>query len=264
MDRPRPGGDRAPARMGAGRLRAPPDRIGGRARGVRPGPSCRRPTGRGLTRDAATTTNGGRSTRTSSPASWRPTCRSSRREYDRACQLDYAPGVHGSSHTFAARFWTELRASFPSAVFAIDHRIGREDPLMPPRAALRWSLRGRHDGWGKFGAPTGADVYLMGASHAEFGPWGLRREYVLYDEVAVWKQILLGDRRGRGHWPLSRRGVAGAGMSGIPRLTYPEDRSSETASSMSKTSFPRKPLAPAEAGDGIHVRHRRRKCIDAG
>ena len=112
-------------------------------------------------------------------------------EYDRACQLEYPAGVSGRSHDFAARFWTELRASFPSAVFTIDHRIGREDPLMPPRAALRWSLRGRHDGWGRFGTPTGADVYLMGASHAEFGTWGLRREYVLYDEVAVWKQILL-------------------------------------------------------------------------
>lgn len=112
-------------------------------------------------------------------------------EYDRACQLDYAPGTTGHSHGFAVRFWMELRASFPSAVFTVDHRIGREDPLMPPRAALRWSLRGRHDGWGRFGAPTGADVYLMGASHAEFGRWGLRREYVLYDEVAVWKQILL-------------------------------------------------------------------------
>ena len=112
-------------------------------------------------------------------------------EYDRACRLEYPAGASGSSHDFAARFWTALRASFPSAELTVDHRIGREDPLMPPRAALRWSLRGRHDGWGAFGRPTGADVYLMGASHAEFGPWGLRREYVLYDEVAVWKQILL-------------------------------------------------------------------------
>lgn len=111
--------------------------------------------------------------------------------YDRACQLEYAPALSGSSHDLAVRFWMELRASFPSAAFSIDHRIGREDPLMPPRAALRWSLRGRHDGWGRFGRPTGADVYLMGASHAEFGPWGLRREYAIYDEVAIWKQILL-------------------------------------------------------------------------
>ena len=112
-------------------------------------------------------------------------------EYDRACHLEYPAGATGSSHDFAVQFWMDLRSSFPSAEFRIDHRIGREDPLMPPRAALRWSLRGRHDGWGRFGAPTGADVYVMGASHAEFGPWGLRREYVLFDEVAVWKQILL-------------------------------------------------------------------------
>jgi hypothetical protein len=31
----------------------------------------------------------------------------------------------------------------------------------------------------------------MGMTHAEFGPWGLRREYTLYDEVALWKQIIL-------------------------------------------------------------------------
>ena len=35
--------------------------------------------------------------------------------------------------------------------------------MMPPRAALRWSLTGKHDGWGSFGAPTGAEVHIMGA-----------------------------------------------------------------------------------------------------
>ncbi|MGA1759997.1 MAG: nuclear transport factor 2 family protein, partial [Paracoccaceae bacterium] len=65
-----------------------------------------------------------------------------------------------------------------------------------PRAALRWALQGKHDGWGGFGAPTGAQVYIMGASHAEFGALvgghpKLRREWAIYDETAVWKQILL-------------------------------------------------------------------------
>ncbi|MEC8269312.1 MAG: nuclear transport factor 2 family protein, partial [Pseudomonadota bacterium] len=36
-----------------------------------------------------------------------------------------------------------------------------------------------------------ADVYVMGVSHAEFGPRGLRREYVLFDETAIWKQIVM-------------------------------------------------------------------------
>lgn len=112
-------------------------------------------------------------------------------EYDRACQLAYPGGVSGYSHGDADRFWMGLRASFPSAVFRIEHQIGRNDPLMPPRAALRWSLHGKHDGWGVFGEPTGAEVHVMGASHAEFGPWGLRREYVLFDETSIWKQIAL-------------------------------------------------------------------------
>jgi len=112
-------------------------------------------------------------------------------EYDRAANLEYPGGKSTLSHDGADKFWMGLRASFPNAKFTVDHQIGRDDPMMPPRAALRWSLHGKHDGWGSFGAPTGADVYIMGASHAEFGPWGLRREWVLFDETAIWKQILL-------------------------------------------------------------------------
>ena len=112
-------------------------------------------------------------------------------DFDRACHLEYpgGPSLHGRAA--ADLFWMGLRAAFPNAKFQIDHQIGREDADMPPRAALRWSLWGKHEGWGAFGPPTGAEVYLLGLSHAEFGPWGLRREYVLYDETAVWKQIAL-------------------------------------------------------------------------
>ncbi|MHA3979019.1 nuclear transport factor 2 family protein [Halovulum sp. GXIMD14794] len=113
------------------------------------------------------------------------------KEYDRACQLEYPGGVTGHSWSDADRFWMGLRASFPDATFTAHHVIGREDPMMPPRAAIRWSLHGKHSGWGTFGTPTGAEVYVLGLSHAEFGPWGLRREYTLFDETAVWKQILL-------------------------------------------------------------------------
>ena len=38
---------------------------------------------------------------------------------------------------------------------------------------------------------TPADVHVMAISHAEFGPWGLRWEWILFDETAIWKQILL-------------------------------------------------------------------------
>ena len=114
-----------------------------------------------------------------------------RRDYDRAVQLETPGGFTRHGFEGVDTFWIGLRSAFPSARFRVHHRIGREDPLAPPRAALRWSLEGGHDGFGAFGAPSGAPVHVMGISHAEFGPRGVRREYTVADEVAVWKQILL-------------------------------------------------------------------------
>ena len=87
--------------------------------------------------------------------------------------------------------WTRLRASFPEAEFQIHHQIGMDGDMMPPRAAIRWSIDATHSGWGWFGQPTGINIHIMGISHFEFGPWGLRREWSLFDEIAIWKQLLL-------------------------------------------------------------------------
>jgi SnoaL-like domain len=118
------------------------------------------------------------------------------RIYDRAVHLDLPGGVTAHGLPEADRFWTGLRGCFPDAVLTIEHVIGRDDPMMPPRSAVRWNLQGKHDGWGLFGRPSGAQVFVWGVSHAEWGPFGqdgrgLRREYVIFDEVAIWKQILL-------------------------------------------------------------------------
>lgn len=110
-------------------------------------------------------------------------------EYDEACALELPGNLAAHGLAAADNFWMGLRASFPNAEFTIEHQIGRDDAMMPPRAAIRWGLYGKHEGWGSFGTPTGAQVYIMGASHAEFGPRGLRREFVLFDETAIWKQI---------------------------------------------------------------------------
>lgn len=117
-------------------------------------------------------------------------------DYDRAVQSEFAGGQTGFGWDAVERFWMGLRAAFPNAVFEIHHQIGRDDAHLAPRSALRWSLTGTHDGWGAFGKPTGARVHVMGASHAEFGavvPGAikLRREWTLFDETAVWKQILM-------------------------------------------------------------------------
>ncbi|WP_252179873.1 nuclear transport factor 2 family protein [Endozoicomonas sp. 4G] len=111
--------------------------------------------------------------------------------YDRACMLELPGGQRTVSHKGADDFWMQLRSAFPEARFTVHHRIGRQDDLRPPRSAIRWSLHGKHEGSGAFGTATGAEVHVMGITHAEFGPWGLNREFTLFDETAVWKQILI-------------------------------------------------------------------------
>lgn len=116
-------------------------------------------------------------------------------EYDRAVRSEH-PGLRGGwGRSFAETEWMRLRSAFPSARFEIHHVIGREDAGQPIRAAVRWSLTGAHDGHGRYGAPTGAPVHVMGMTHAEWGAWGLRREFTLFDEIAIWKQILLATGR---------------------------------------------------------------------
>ena len=113
------------------------------------------------------------------------------REYDRACCLALPGGIEAYGTSVAQDFWMGLRSALPSATCRLEHQIGRVDPKLSPRSAIRWSLTGKHDGWGRYGAPTGAEVHVMGVSHAEFGPRGLRRETTLIDDIAIWKQILL-------------------------------------------------------------------------
>lgn len=119
-------------------------------------------------------------------------------DYDRAVLGEYSGARSGLSHGDVTQFWLGLRSSFPSATFTIHHQIGIDGDMLPPRAALRWSLDGVHDGWGSFGRPTGAPVHIMGMCHAEYGPFvnasgagdaTIRRECALYDEIAIWKQI---------------------------------------------------------------------------
>lgn len=116
--------------------------------------------------------------------------------YDRAIKGEYPGMVTARGWGEVDKFWIGLKAAFPNATFKIEHQIGRADPMMPPRAAIRWSLNGKHEGWGAFGRPTGAEVYVLGMCHAEFGALvtdqpKIRHEFALYDEVAIWKQILM-------------------------------------------------------------------------
>lgn len=110
--------------------------------------------------------------------------------YDRACEVVHPGGQTGIGKLAAEKFWSSLRCAFPSSAFRVEHVTGLSEPGHPDRVAMRWSLYGKHDGPGLFGPATGSFVYIMGITHAEFSPRGVRREWSLIDESAIWTQIL--------------------------------------------------------------------------
>ena len=52
------------------------------------------------------------------------------------------------------------------------------------------SMSGTHTGWGRFGAPTGARIYILAMTHAYTVEGKISHEWLLTDEVAIWKQIM--------------------------------------------------------------------------
>lgn len=109
--------------------------------------------------------------------------------YDPALTLHW-PGAHPEHGIDALDHrWSGLRSALPSASFTVLSCGAVQTALSRPRAVVRWQLRGLHEGWGPFGAPSGADVTIDGFSMAEFGPDGVLRDWTLYDPRAVRDQI---------------------------------------------------------------------------
>ena len=111
--------------------------------------------------------------------------------YDRAINQEQPGGFTGYGWKDVETFWSSLLSAFPDSTFKIEHVSFLNNPNEYAKAAIRWSLSGIHSGSGNFGEPSHADVYVMGISHAEFGPRGIKNEWVLFDETSIWKQILL-------------------------------------------------------------------------
>ncbi|MGB1034473.1 MAG: hypothetical protein ACPG7W_00570 [Paracoccaceae bacterium] len=109
--------------------------------------------------------------------------------YDPAVELWLPSGEVQTGPHAADLFWLSLRAALPTGDFVIASATGQEDPLSAPRIAIRWYLTGTHDGWGRFGPPSGAKLCIMGMTHVEYGPRGVRREWTTIDDVAIWQQI---------------------------------------------------------------------------
>ncbi|MEC5212274.1 hypothetical protein RCH06_000808 [Polaromonas sp. CG_9.5] len=102
----------------------------------------------------------------------------------------HAPGGESRyGHADIDTFVLGYLASFPDAVLKIETARVNRDPHQPVRVAVRWSLTGSHSGYGHFGEPTGAPVYVMAISHFNLTSNKVTADYMVTDEVSIWKQI---------------------------------------------------------------------------
>ena len=111
--------------------------------------------------------------------------------YERSAQLYWVGGE--VAYTFDKMFekWKLFLSCFNILKCEISNNIFLNQKNMRPRASLRWRLICKHSQNGIFGLPTNKDVEIFGISHAEFGKKGIVREFILIDEISIWKQILL-------------------------------------------------------------------------
>lgn len=78
---------------------------------------------------------------------------------------------------------------FPDAMLSVDHVCAIGNERDGYRVATRWTLTGTHDGLGVYGEPTGKRIYLLGITHQEFKGGKFVREWTLFDEFALLKQL---------------------------------------------------------------------------
>ena len=98
----------------------------------------------------------------------------------------------GHGREDVVKLWNSLKDILSETRFKIEHVGYLDEPNKNPRASIRWSLEGVHSEDSKdYGKKTNSRLNIIGINHAELNQYGVIKEWVLFDEVAIWKQILM-------------------------------------------------------------------------
>lgn len=110
--------------------------------------------------------------------------------YHPGAAVEIPGGETRNGHSELDRFVIGYLASFPDADWKLEQLMVNKQPGNADRLAMRWSIDATHSGWGHFGKPSNAPVHIMGLTHAYLVDGLVTMEWILIDEVSVWKQII--------------------------------------------------------------------------
>ena len=113
-------------------------------------------------------------------------------DYARAASIYWPGNKIGHGREDIEKFWKSLKEAFSNFKFSIEHIGYLEEEGKNPKASIRWFLNANHSNkTSDFGKATNKNIFIMGINHAEIIDENVIREWVLFDEVAIWKQILM-------------------------------------------------------------------------
>ena len=113
-------------------------------------------------------------------------------DYNRASTIYWPGNKIGHGREDVAKLWNSLKEILTDTKFTIEHIGYLDEPNKNPRASIRWFLEGVHcKDSENYGKKTNSKLFFMGINHVELNQDGVIREWVLFDEVAIWKQILM-------------------------------------------------------------------------
>ena len=113
-------------------------------------------------------------------------------DYNRASTIYWPGNKIGHGREDVSKLWNSLKEILTDTKFSIEHIGYLDEPNKNPRASIRWFLEGVHSKDSEdYGKKTNSKLFFMGINHVELNDDGMIREWVLFDEVAIWKQILM-------------------------------------------------------------------------
>jgi len=94
-----------------------------------------------------------------------------------------------SSAGALAAYWMELIEAMPDLRVAVDRVTELPARRDETRVAIRWWAAGVHANAGRFGRPSGVPVLLFGVSHLRLDAGRVTREWLVFDELSMLRQI---------------------------------------------------------------------------
>ena len=113
-------------------------------------------------------------------------------DYARAASIFWPGNKIGHGREDVSKYWNSIKNALNDIDFSIKHVGWLEEKGKNSKVSIRWFLKGLHsNNTNEYEEATNKDVFIMGINHAEIIDGNIIREWVLFDEVAIWKQLLM-------------------------------------------------------------------------